>query len=118
MKMKKFDPDMESVRRLVIKSRENAEKILSDVPQEKAFWVNNGTIIKNIKELPKAIEEMSDEVFNYHVNKEKNDFIKWIDEVIQDEELARSLKKVKDKKRIVRRIKGRLEYLEKIRKEK
>jgi hypothetical protein len=114
MKMKKFDPDMESVRRLVMENIRDADRILGDVPPEKSFWVNDGMLVRSIQDLPKVLEEMDDEIFKYHVNEEKNDFVKWIDEVIRDKELANSLRNVRKKDSMIRRIRGRIEYLKNI----
>jgi hypothetical protein len=86
------------------KAVKNAAKILSDVPAEKCFWANNGWIIKNLKELPIALENMSDETFVYHVNKGKNDFAKWIDDVIGDKELAKGIGKIGKKNTMIVRI--------------
>ncbi len=75
----------------------NATKILSDVPSEKCFWANNGWIIKNLQELPIALENMSNETFVYHVNGEKNDFARWINDVVGDKVLAKSIERAKKK---------------------
>ena len=45
------------------------------------------------------------------INKEKNDFSNWIYDVIGDSELADSLRKCKDKKTAVKRVKSRVNYL-------
>ena len=60
------------------------------------FWVNDGRVLKNLNELCDALMNMSDETFAYHVNDEKNDFAKWVDEVLNDPELAKKLKKCKN----------------------
>ncbi len=62
---------------------------------ESCFWVNNGPVLKNLKDLKKSLLIMSKETFSYHVNKEKNDFAVWIKNVLQDEMLANKLAKIK-----------------------
>lgn len=66
--------------------------ILDDVDGDKRFFVCDGSIIKNLKELGVVLKNMSDETFGYHVNEEKNDFSNWVKDVIGDEELAYLIK--------------------------
>lgn len=73
-------------------TRSVARKWLSDVPEEKQFWCNDGRVIKNLLELEAALKTMGDETFRYHSNETKNDFSTWIKDVIGDESLAESLK--------------------------
>ena len=46
-------------------------RFLEDVPEDKAFWVCNGTNIRNLKELSSALNKMDDATFKNHVNKEE-----------------------------------------------
>lgn len=89
----------------------DAAKILSDVPSEKCFWANNGWIIKNLQELPVALENMSDETFAYHVNREKNDFGRWITDVIGDSVLAKNIENVTRKDILIYKIGARIAQL-------
>ena len=93
----------------------DANKILSDCNREWTFWIHSGTIVRNIYEMVKAIETMSDEVFTYHVNddNQKNDFALWIEAVLGDDMLASKLKYVRDRKRYAAIIRERIKYLEK-----
>jgi hypothetical protein len=88
--------------------KQNLIEELSDVDPENYFRVANGTIVKNLKELDMAIENMSDETFKCHVSEVRNDFSIWIREVIKDENLANELLQTKDRCRtqllILRRI--------------
>jgi hypothetical protein len=83
-------------------------KELCDAAPENYFRVANGTIVKNIKELDNAIENMSDETFKCHVSDVRNDFSIWIRETIGDEKLANELLQTKDRCRtqllILRRV--------------
>ncbi len=88
-------------------------KILQDIHGHYCFWINNGPVVKNIQELPKVLKNMDKDTFSHHVNKEKNDFAKWIDEVIGDIVLAKSLKRVKRKDTYLRKIETRLKELNK-----
>jgi len=77
------------------KSLEEIRRILGNVGKpEEAFWCCNGTIATNIYELMDAIEDMREIDFVYHVNLQKNDFARWIRDVLRYDELADALEGV------------------------
>lgn len=82
-------------------------ELTATVPQEKAFYVNGGPVIYSAGELAEALENgmISDESFAYHVENGKNDFATWIQDVIRDEALAKSLKKIRTKKSAIKKLK-------------
>lgn len=59
------------------------------------FWVNNGPVICNFRELHGAMKEMSDDQFMHHVTDEKNDFAAWVDEVLGEGAAAREIRRAK-----------------------
>ena len=65
---------------------------LSDVAADKVFWCHDGRVMKNLDELGAALREMSEETFQYHVTADRNDFSKWVEDVIGDYELSAELK--------------------------
>ena len=65
---------------------------LADVPADKVFRCQDGRVMKNLEELSVALREMSGETFQYHVNDGRNDFSKWVEDVIRDYELSAGLK--------------------------
>jgi len=73
------------------------ESILNDVVPEKCFWAVNGAVIKNLRELEPAIENMGEHDFRKHVNREKNDFSNWVKEAVNDEELASKMSQTRSK---------------------
>ncbi len=93
---------------------EEAKRILSNTPPDKAFWVNNGPVLKSIIELAAAAKKLTEQQFMHHVNKTKNDFAKWADEVVRDSELARQLRRVKTKDDLAKAVTGRLKQLQKM----
>ncbi|OYT41808.1 MAG: hypothetical protein B6U86_01675 [Candidatus Altiarchaeales archaeon ex4484_43] len=99
------------VKKKRIRGIRHATEILSDVPSEKCFWAHNGWIIRNLQEVPIALENMSDETFIYHVNRDKNDFARWINDVIGDKVLAKSIENVKKKDTMIAKIKKRIAQL-------
>ncbi|MBI2663838.1 hypothetical protein HYX10_00665 [Candidatus Woesearchaeota archaeon] len=62
-----------------------------EAPSGKQFVLNDGRLLKNIKELADALEHMSDDVFKHHVAPGKNDFSIWVSEVLQENDLADDL---------------------------
>ncbi|MBU1198609.1 MAG: hypothetical protein KJ685_02140 [Nanoarchaeota archaeon] len=88
-------------------------RVLSDVPQpHMAFWFTNGTIVRNIYELVNDVEACDSKTFEYHLNKEKNDFYRWILEVLGDDVLAKAIKKEFDQKKFVAKVRKRIKELE------
>ncbi len=92
-------------------SQEEARRYLAEVMGEKAFWVNNGPIIKNLEELMASVKTLNEERFRHHVNDEKNDFCKWIDEVIGDKKLADGLFKANSRRSFVKKLALRVNQL-------
>jgi hypothetical protein len=90
------------------------EKILSDCPPDKAFWTCNGTIARNIYELVNAVRALNEDAFKYHVNDDnhKNDFAKWISDVLEDKILSKQLEKIRNKEKYLTVIEHRIKQLE------
>ena len=91
-----------------------AKRILGHVPGESVFWLNDGRSLGTLKDLSKVIGRMKKDVFEHHVNKEKNDFSNWIHDIIKDNKLASDLKKLKTKAGMAKKIKARVKQLEKL----
>lgn len=62
-----------------------------NVPEQYAFFVCDGKVVKNLKELVAAFDKMTDDVFRHHANKEKNDFSCWIRDIMQHHDLAHNI---------------------------
>lgn len=92
-------------------TREMAQSRLGDVPQEKVFWVRDGKVLKNLRDLEKALNEMSDETFRYHANDSKKDFSHWVDEVVGDSKLAHDLQKATNRQKAAKAVAARIEWL-------
>ena len=90
------------------------EKVLSDCAPNEAFWTCNGTVCRNIYELESNIRALNEWAFRYHVNLDngKNDFARWIEDVIKDHELAARLGRTTDRDRYVDIIHQRIRELE------
>jgi hypothetical protein len=79
-------------RALLAMTKAVSKSCLSDVAADKVFRCHDGRVIKNLDELSVALREMSDDTFRYHVTADKNDFSKWVEDVIGDHELSAVLK--------------------------
>jgi alpha-amylase len=73
-------------------------KILKTVPREKAFYfftsIGNytGLSASSLKEFMEKINEVNIKCLEFHIH--RNDFEKWINEVLEDQELAAEIKKL------------------------
>ncbi|HGJ66577.1 TPA: hypothetical protein ENS27_14530 [bacterium] len=63
-----------------------------NAPYEKEFVFHNGKRAKNLLELSLMLENISQNDFEKFVNPSKNDFANWIEYVLQDKDLASSLR--------------------------
>ncbi len=65
-----------------------AKNLLREVKPEQYFLVCDGQVLKNIMDLVDALDCMSEDVFYYHVNDDRNDIFNWLKDVFKEEELA------------------------------
>jgi len=72
-----------------------AKKQFVSAKPEQYFWVWNGSVLKNMRELRDAMHVMSEAQFTHHVTREKNDFATWVSEVLGDAKCAKELAKAK-----------------------
>ena len=93
--------------------KKDAKKFLAKVPQYQQFWCADGRILKNLRELEKALADMADETFAYHSNGEKADFSLWMKEVIGDEQLAKILAKSPSRQQAMKSVTTRIAALDK-----
>jgi hypothetical protein len=92
--------------------KEEARRRLADVPDDKRFWCHDGRVMKNLGELRKGLIDISDETFRYHFGEGRNDFSKWIREVVGDEKLANALGKVRSRIQASQAVAERISFLE------
>jgi len=92
-------------------SKEEANRRLGDVPDDKHFWCHDGKLIKNLRELGKALNDMSDETFHYHLGEGRNDFSNWVRDVVGDNKLANDLSKAKSRIQAGKAVAQRISFL-------
>lgn len=81
----------------VKKKKTEKKNILKDANSNHYFFVQDGIVLKNVLDLSKQLDKMTDEVFRHHVNEMRNDFSNWIKDVFKEEKLAKELLKTTDK---------------------
>ena len=66
---------------------------------DKHFWVHHGPVICDLRELAKALQEMSDDQYNHHTRRESgtNDFARWIEDVLGEALLAQKLSRTRSR---------------------
>ena len=70
-------------------------------------------VAMNLAQFADGLEQISDEVFAYHLGGQKNDLARWVQEVIGDAELAVALKNVQNKEEATRVTRNRVNELKK-----
>lgn len=93
-------------------TKEDAQRLMNDVPEEFVFRCSDGRTFRNIQELKDGLETMGDEAFASHVSADKNDFGNWVRDIIKDGKLARDLVKSSSRTRTAKAIGERLIFLE------
>lgn len=84
------------------------KKYLLNAADEHCFWVCDGRILRNLSDLKDALADMSDRIFAYHINDAKNDFAKWVEEILKDPVFARKLHTMKSRKTALRSVTAEL----------
>lgn len=80
------------------------KKSFCEASPEHCFWVHQGPVLKNLKELNNALRSMSDDTFKHHVSKDKNDFANWIQDILHQKELAAKVRRLKTKSGIQKAV--------------
>ena len=91
---------------------EEADRLLSNVPEQFTFRCRDGGMFWNLRDLARAVSSMPEDVFTFHVNDQKNDFANWIADVIGDRSLARELWQTKNPATTMQRLADRVAFLE------
>jgi hypothetical protein len=92
-------------------SREEARRRLGEVPTDKRFWCHDGRFLKNLGELERALDEMSDDTFQYHSSQGRSDFSNWVRDVVGDDKLTKDLVKAKSRVQARKAVAERISFL-------
>ncbi len=93
--------------KLIKEPRSAPENIFEkDAPPGAAFLLKNGQEVRNLKELLEALETIDDATYAHHVNEHRNDFAAWIQNILQQEDLAEQIRNKKAKEQLLRILKA------------
>ena len=77
-------------------SKTKKSKKITDVPVKDAFYVVDGTVLRNLFDLADKLDCIDMQHFKHHVNDSKDDFHAWVRDVIKELDLAEELLESKD----------------------
>jgi hypothetical protein len=77
----------------------SGEFVIEDPAQY--FYVNNGSVLRNLTDLLSELKTIDDFTFQHHVNAEKNDFSNWTKDVLKKNTLAKKIASLKSVNEIV-----------------
>ncbi|MCX6002136.1 MAG: hypothetical protein NTY79_06350 [Chloroflexi bacterium] len=97
---------------MTIRNKEDAQRVLRSVPDVKRFYCHDGEILNNIYELKAVLGKMHAPAYRHHVTDEKNDFARWVREVLGDDKLAGDLVKYQEQKEAFRIVADRIAWLQ------
>jgi hypothetical protein len=89
----------------------DAERLLGNVASDYVFRCCDGSTIRSMQELKDALTLMSDETYSYHANLAKNDFSKWVRDVIGDQKLANDLLKSSGRAQAAKAVANRVAFI-------
>ncbi|MBI3037022.1 hypothetical protein HYY73_04725 [Candidatus Woesearchaeota archaeon] len=88
---------------------ENAIK--EEVEPELALWLSNGATVRSLNELAATLKKLSAKDYKEHVNKERNELADWVKEILNDDSLARQLRRAKTKGQAAQAIEREMKKL-------
>jgi len=74
------------------------------IDEDKWFRFTHGKKASSLQELRHVIEELNEAEFRHHVNDERNDFAKWVEDVFEQKKLAKSMRKARDKEELIKTL--------------
>jgi len=77
---------------------------LKKIKKEHHFILRDGRRIKNLEDLTHFLKFMDESTFKHHVTSDKNDFAKWIKNIVKDDELANNIKGSKSKEHMLEHL--------------
>lgn len=88
----------------------SAKRPMVNAYNEKCFWVFNGPVLSNLKDLSRALDSMADKQYEHHVSKTKNDFADWAEFVLLDKDCAKSLRSAANRSRAASLVEKSLKH--------
>ncbi len=75
----------------ILQEIDKHEKVSVQEP-EFQLWLSDGRVVKSLEELRDALKTMEEHVFKEHVTKNKNEFADWVEEILEEKDLARKMR--------------------------
>lgn len=76
-------------------SKKTAAEIVRTVEGGERFFNADGSACASLRELAECARTMPQEVFNHHCSSQKCDFAAWIEDILHDPTLAKTLRSAK-----------------------
>jgi len=80
-------------RKTTARTKANQPRVLVCANGEHCFWLNDGRIVHDLRELSAVLESMHKHLFTHHVTTERNDFADWVERVLNDADCAAKLRR-------------------------
>jgi hypothetical protein len=93
---------------VVARKKKNGKPTFVVADATQCFWVNNGPVLKDLKELAEALKMISEEQFAYHVSGDRNDFASWVNDILRDATCAKALRGAKNQSAAQKAVAKRL----------
>jgi hypothetical protein len=97
---------------MTVRNKEDAQRVLKHVSEEKHFYTHDGTTLSNLYDLKTALGKMHRDTYSHHVSDGKNDFARWVREVLGDDKLAGDLMKAASQKEAAGLVAARITWLQ------
>jgi len=69
------------------------------------FYFHNGQTADTVPALIKVLENLDEDTFKYHCNKDKNDFFEWLNTGLNDAKAAATIKTAEARKTMLTKLK-------------
>lgn len=76
-------------------SKKTAAEVLRNVEGGERFFNVDSSVFASLRELCERMGSMPQDVFNYHCSSQKCDFASWVEDILHDATLAKTLRAAK-----------------------
>jgi len=98
---------------MVVRTKRDAVRVLSDASGDKCFFCHDGCVSRNLHQLAECLAHMTEDSYCHHVTPLKNDFSTWVRDVFGDDKLANDLTRCANRTEAVKAVRDRIEWLQK-----
>jgi hypothetical protein len=98
---------------MIVRTKQDAGRVLADTPHDKCFLCHDGCVAQNLHQLADCLSHISTDSFRHHANDSRNDFANWVRDVFGDDKLAKDLAKAGDRKEAAEIVRNRIAWLKK-----